>query len=161
MKIINSNADNLNAIFDIYNQARDFMIKNNNQNQWKELDKVKEKVIIDIKNHNHYSIYQKDTLVGVFSFIIGIDPTYNLIKGKWLNDLEYGTIHRIASGNNGHNILKETLNYCFKKINNIRIDTHPDNSKMLYLLNKYEFIKCGIIYLEDKSERIAYQTYLK
>ena len=42
-------------------------------------------------------------------------------------------------------------------IKNIRIDTHEDNRIMQHLLDKYGFAKCGCIYVEDGTPRIAYQ----
>jgi RimJ/RimL family protein N-acetyltransferase len=46
------------------------------------------------------------------------------------------------------------------QIPNIRIDTHRDNAIMQHLLEKNGFVKCGIIYVEDGSPRIAYQKRL-
>ncbi|HNZ83431.1 MAG TPA: GNAT family N-acetyltransferase, partial [Sedimentibacter sp.] len=47
--------------------------------------------------------------------------------------------------------------WCFEKCRNLKIDTHRDNIPMQNLLNKNGFIRCGIIYLENGDERIAYQ----
>ena len=39
-----------------------------------------------------------ETVVGTFSFIIGDEPTYQvLLNGRWHADRPYGTIHRLAS----------------------------------------------------------------
>ena len=39
----------------------------------------------------------------------------------------------------------------------ISIDTHKDNLIMQKFLSKNGFDRCGIIYVEDGTERIAYQ----
>jgi hypothetical protein len=44
---------------------------------------------------------------------------------------------------------------------NIRIDTHRDNVPMLSLLDKSGFERCGIIYLKNGDERIAFQKIKK
>lgn len=50
--------------------------------------------------------------------------------------------------------------WAFTQIDSIRIDTHRDNKPMQHLLNKNGFRYCGIIYLEDGDERLAYQRCL-
>lgn len=40
---------------------------------------------------------------------------------------------------------------------NIRVDTHKDNLVMQHILEKRGFRRCGIIYVKDGTERIAYQ----
>lgn len=42
-------------------------------------------------------------------------------------------------------------------IHSIKIDTHKDNKAMQRVLKKNNFTYCGIIYLEDNSERIAFE----
>jgi hypothetical protein len=43
------------------------------------------------------------------------------------------------------------------KIGNIRIDTHKDNTIMQHILESHHYIKCGTIYADDGTPRIAYQ----
>ena len=157
MKIRNTKLTDLTEVRKIYSYAREQMKLNNNPNQWKNTNPKEETIINDIKNNNSYVIEKDNKIVGVFSFIIGIDKTYQYIEGKWLNDLEYGTIHRIASNNLEKNIFNVCINFCKTKINNIRIDTHHDNKIMRHILKKNNFIECGIIYVEDGSKRIAFQ----
>ena len=40
---------------------------------------------------------------------------------------------------------------------NVRADTHKDNITMQNMLAKNGFVPCGIIHVENGSERIAYQ----
>lgn len=42
-------------------------------------------------------INEKNEILAVFAFIIGIDNTYLKIDGKWKDNSEYGTIHAVAS----------------------------------------------------------------
>jgi ribosomal protein S18 acetylase RimI-like enzyme len=90
------------------------------------------------------------------------DPTYGYIDGAWMNDEPYGVIHRIASDGERRGIFKNVLEFCKEKmavrnIKNLRIDTHADNKPMQHLVEKYDFNRCGIIYLGNGSPRIAYQ----
>lgn len=99
-----------------------------------------------------------ETIHGVFSFIIGKDPTYDYIEGgKWLNEGPYGTIHRMASDGTQRGMFKECLEYCKDKVENIRMDTHEINTHMRRLAEKNGFTECGVIYVADGTPRVAYQ----
>lgn len=100
-------------------------------------------------------------IAGVFAFQIGEEPTYQEIQGRWLNELPYGVIHRIASSGGQKGILAECLKFCNAFTRNLRIDTHEDNLIMRHLLKKNGFLECGIIHVEDGSPRIAFQRLRK
>ena len=161
MKIRKTTLKDLKTVLDVYAIARETMRKSGNPNQWQNNHPAKEIILEDIKNGNSYVIENNSKICGVFAFILGEDPTYQTIDGKWLNNQPYGTIHRIASNNQVKGVLNCCLNFCKTKIKNIKIDTHNDNLIMQHLLEKYGFSKCGIIYLEDGSPRIAYQKSFK
>ena len=55
--------------------------------------------------------------------------------------------------------VKRKVRYC-KVCGNLKIDTHRDNRIMQHLLDKNGFTYCGIIYLDDGTERLAYQKQL-
>ena len=46
---------------------------------------------------------------------------------------------------------------CETKISNLRVDTHHENKIKQHQIEKSGFEKCGIIYIEDGSPRIAYK----
>lgn len=155
--------NDLQRISDIYSHAREQMILSGNPNQWGNDKPSPETIKADIDNKQSYTITSNGQICGVFAFIIGPDPTYQIIEdGSWLNDEPYGTIHRIASSGQIKGILAEVLSFCecrirSIRIHNIRIDTHEDNQIMQHLLEKYSYTKCGHIYVEDGTQRIAYQ----
>lgn len=101
--------------------------------------------------------------VATFAFVPGPEPTYSIINGgEWIDDTqEYYVIHRIASLPEDHGIIKTIMDYCFGITNNIRIDTHRDNRIMQHLMQKEGFTYCGIIYLDNGDERLAYQKMRK
>lgn len=151
----------LNRIMEIYRIARDFMKQNGNETQWGSANPPLEVIENDILNRQLFVYVEGDIIHGVFAFIIGDDPTYAIIdNGAWLNSAPYGAIHRVASSGAVKGVFSKCLDYCKKLIDNIRIDTHENNTVMQHLLSKHGFIKCGTIYLRSGSPRIAYQ-YLK
>lgn len=88
----------LDAIMKIYETARKYMEETGNPSQWGKNHPPRELLEEDIKKEQLYVFTAEDGILhGVFAFIIGADPIYAYIEdGKWLNDKEYGTIHRIA-----------------------------------------------------------------
>lgn len=148
--------EDIEKILIIYDIARNFMRKNNNHSQWINNYPSRNLLIEDIEKEQLYVIYDDKDIHGVFSFIIGEDITYNYIEGKWLNNDVYGTIHRIASDGSRKNIMKDCLNFCKQQIDNLRIDTHKDNTLMQKLILNNDFEYCGIIYVSDGSPRLAY-----
>ena len=136
------------------------MKETGNPNQWFDYYPQDEIILNDIENRLNYVFEEDNQIVGVMAFIIGKDPTYDYIeKGEWLNGEEYGTIHRIASIGNG--VFDEALKYVSKIVDNIRIDTHPDNIVMQHCILKNDFVYCGNIYCHDGTLRYAYQKIVK
>lgn len=144
---------------DIYSTAREFMHHTGNKNQWVNGYPSQKLIEGDIDaGHSFVLENSRGKIVGVFSFIIGEDPTYTKIyDGEWLNAYKYGTIHRIASSGIEKGVCEACFNWAFTQISNIRVDTHRDNKVMQKILAKLNFKYCGIIYLLDGAERLAYQ----
>lgn len=164
MYIRKTTPDDLQQVLSIYAYAREQMRLSGNASQWGD-DKPSAALIRDdILNENNYVIITANTeeIAGVFTFIIGNDPTYAYIEnGSWLNDEVYGTIHRIASSGKQKGVFRRCLAFCEAKVPNVRIDTHECNRVMQHLLESCGYQKCGRIYVEDGSPRIAYQKQIQ
>ena len=160
MEIRHTVMADLPAVMDIYAYAREQMKANGNPHQWGSTNPPEATIAKDIQNKNSYVLEQNGVLCGVFTFIIGEDPTYQTIEGQWKRDGVYGTIHRIAGGKGARGIFRYCLQFCESKISNIRIDTHRDNRIMQHLVEKHGFTRCGIIHIADGSPRIAYQKVI-
>lgn len=154
--------DDLEIIMAIYAYARKFMSLSGNSRQWGNNRPSLETIKEDINRKQTYVIVEQDRICGVFVFIVGTEPTYQVIEnGEWLNNEPYGTVHRIAGNGSVKGILATALSFCENQINNIRIDTHDDNKIMQHLLDKYGYKKCGYIYVDDGTRRIAYQKIVR
>jgi hypothetical protein len=107
---------------------------------------------------SHVMLDEKGRIVGTFALLPSPEVTYNKIyNGRWLDDEPYFVIHRIASTPESHGILDTLLDYCESQVDNIRIDTHEANIIMRKGLEKHGYQYCGIIYLLDGNERLAFQ----
>lgn len=159
MKIRLAHQEDIETIMNIYAYARSVMKQTNNPTQWKDSYPSKALIEEDIRNQYSYvGIDNEGEVHCVFAFIRGIDPTYEYIEGgHWLNNEPYGTIHRIASDGKIKGVFNYCMEFCRQEMDNLRIDTHADNTIMQRQIEKNGFIKCGIIYVEDKSPRLAYQ----
>jgi RimJ/RimL family protein N-acetyltransferase len=153
--------DDLDRVMEIYDDARSYMRVNGNPNQWGDGYPSIELIKKDISEEKSYVCVDKNQILGVFYYSIGLDSTYlNIYEGTWLSENSYSVVHRIASRSHKKGVASFCLNWCLNNWPNIRIDTHKDNIIMQKFLIKNGFIRCGIIYLEDGSERIAYQKVL-
>lgn len=161
MIIRKTNPSDLYEAAEIYDKAREFMKNSGNHCQWANGHPNSEDIIADIAAGDGYVCEDGGEVVGVFFFRIGDDPTYaRIYEGEWQNDKPYAVIHRIAVKHHGRGIADFIYSECFKLHPNLRIDTHRDNLPMQRSLEKNGFKYCGIIYIQDGTERLAFQKGL-
>ena len=156
MTVRNATIEDLPIILKIYDRARSYMRETGNPNQWGSHNPKKFVLEKDIMSGNLYVLEDEHEIQGVFAFIIGDDPTYQVIEGTWHDDKTYGTIHRIAASGKKRGVFTACIEFCERKIDHLRIDTHQDNRIMQHLVTKHGFRYCGIIHLADGSPRLAY-----
>ncbi len=150
----------LAEIMAIYADARLYMRASGNREQWSGGYPSEEIVRDDMKKESLFVCEEDGELLGVFYFAKENDPTYaKIYDGAWLNDEPYAVIHRIAVSKNSHGkgVAAFIFQSCFEQYSNLKIDTHRDNIPMQKALFKNGFIRCGIIYLANGDERIAFQ----
>lgn len=160
MNIRPAHIEELSLLMQLFEEAKLIMRQNGNFKQWTKGYPAEEVILHDIqKGYCHVCLDEENQLIGTFSFILGKDPTYTKIyEGAWLDDSQpYGTIHRLASTPNSHGIAHACLKWCEQRIPNLRADTHRDNHILQHILQKHGFQYCGIIYLLNGDERLAYQ----
>lgn len=157
MQIRKATIADLSEVQLVYACAREYMRAHGNPTQWGWAYPKEETVISDIKSGNLYVCTESDEIHGVFAFIEGDDPTYAVIEGKWTTDEPYNVMHRMASDGKIRGIGRAALDFCKSHGKNVRADTHKDNITMQNLLSKNGFVPCGIIRVENGTERIAYQ----
>nr|MBE6545593.1 GNAT family N-acetyltransferase [Oscillospiraceae bacterium] len=146
----------------IYDNAREFMRKNGNPDQWQGEYPGGYDVEIGIENGTSYVCDDGGEIVATFYFEMNADdPSYRRIyEGSWLSDAPYAVIHRIAVKYHGRGIADFCFNECFKLFPNVRIDTHERNIPMQKCLTRNGFEYCGVIYIEGlgtEGKRRAYQ----
>lgn len=161
MKIELAKKTDLDKLLEIYREAREFMKNSGNKTQWGDNKPSKETLERDIENKNLYKVVDFDEIVGAFALIYGEDKTYLEIDGKWLNDEPYATLHRVVSSGKARGIMSEIIKFSEEKYENLRIDTHKNNHKMLDKIRENGFTYCGVIKIDDGSPREAFQKISK
>ena len=161
-EIRKSGKTDLGRIMEIYSHARDFMAMTGNPDQWGPTNWPPVELIeSDIENGNSYVCIYGNRIVGTFYYNFGkdVEPTYLHIEdGAWLGDCAYGVVHRIASDGSVKGVGTFCLLWALAESGHLRIDTHPDNSTMLALLEKCGFRHCGTIFVEeDDYPRLAFE----
>ncbi len=158
MKIRKTTLNDLERVMEIYDLARDFMVRTGNPNQWKTHKPQKELIVKDIEKEQSFVCIKDEKIIGVLAFIYGEDPTYRVIyDGQWLNDEPYAVVHRIASSGEAKGTGTFMMKWAESQFPHIRIDTHRDNRVMQNMLKKLGYTYCGIIHLEDGDERLAFE----
>ena len=148
----------LAEIFALYEGARARMAQAGNASQWGSTYPPAALVEEDVAKGRLYVLERKGLLCGVFMFAIGEDPAYRRIEeGAWLEEGPYGVIHRVAGKAGEKGVFDECLRFCRSRIAHLRIDTHRDNRVMQHVLEKNGFRRCGTVYAEDGTPRIAYE----
>ena len=153
--------EELEEILVIYEKARAFMRKTGNMNQWSGGFPPRELLEQDIGQGRLHVCVRNGRLCGSFYLMGDPDPTYAVIEqGAWRSDEPYGTMHRVASDGTEHGVFAEMSAFAKERYAHLRIDTHADNKVMQHTVEKYGFIYCGIIHLENGDPRMAYE-YIK
>lgn len=164
MVIRKAKYNDLDIIKSIYEDARAFMRQSGNMKQWTGGYPAESDIISDIENGILYVAADNGHIACVFCCMDTPEPTYDKIyEGKWKNDGPYRAVHRIAVSKDSHG--KGVAGLCFdfalSFCGSVRIDTHRDNIPMQKTLLKNGFEYCGIIYLQNGEERLAYQKTVK
>ena len=149
----------ITAIMQVMEAAKGIMRQSGNMHQWGKGYPSESVILTDMEKHGGFVIEDDGEIVGYFAFLPSPDPTYyNIYNGQWLDDTRpYHVVHRIASVPHVHGIFSYIMDFCKAHDTNLRVDTHRDNNIMRHNLLKHGFTYCGIIYLANGDERLAYQ----
>ena len=170
MKIRKTTASDIDAIMPIFEEARG-TIATLGIDQWQNGYPSRAVIALDVSLGQSYCVEGEDGIFATMAILVDGEPTYDEIyKGRWLSGNEnenYLAIHRVAvsvscrgSGASGKMIDFAACMARDMGREALRIDTHTGNVVMRRMLEKNGFCYCGIIYLENGDERVAYEKVL-
>ena len=152
------------AVLPVFEAAKAIMRADGNYDQWGAPGFPGDALLLrDIARGGGYVISSEaeggveKSIVAYFALLPSPEPTYSHIDGAWLTDEPYGVIHRIASYPEVHGVFSAIIDFAAARYPHLRIDTHRDNRIMQHLIDAAGFTYCGIIWLEDGTERLAYE----
>lgn len=154
----------IDTVLCIIGHAQDYL-KKQGIDQWQNGYPCRETIEEDVQKGYGYVLLKDNIIVGTVAVTFDGENTYNSIyEGEWISDREYATIHRVAVDDQykGSGLASRIIGYIeqmcrSREISSIRVDTHRKNRSMQRMLVKNGFMYCGIIYLEDHSERMAFE----
>lgn len=141
--------------------------KNDGSNQWQDGYPNSETITNDIKKKVGFVGVKNHEIIAYVAIDSAIEPAYEEIEGKWLSDLPYVVIHRVAVSENqlGQGIATKIFYEVEKialdqNIKSLKVDTNYDNVGMLKILEKINYTYCGEVYFRG-SPRRAFEKLLK
>ena len=160
--------NDIKNVMEIISEAQEYF-KRNGIDQWQNGYPNEESIKNDIESGESYVLLKNDKIIATAYLSFSGESDYDIIyEGKWISQGDYAVVHRVAVSSNikGHGIAGELFKYIEKiclenNIKHIKIDTHRQNKSMQRFLSKNGFEYCGVIYLEDNSERIAFEKVLR
>lgn len=156
-------------IMRIIGQAREYM-KAQKIDQWQDGYPNEAVFMEDIEKGYSYVMEEDGRVIGTIAILFDGEPTYEKIyEGAWKTENQpYAAIHRVAvdAECKGKGIagvmIGEAEKMCRERnVCSMKNDTHRDNRSMQRMLEKKGFEYCGIIYLENGEERIAFEKQIK
>ena len=169
MNFRKTKSEDIKEIMVMIDQAKVYM-KENGIDQWQNGYPNAVSIQNDINHGYSYVMEENGKVIGTMAVIFDGEPTYDKIyDGAWKTTEEpYAAIHRVAvdAGCKGKGIagamIDEVVKICREQgVRSIKNDTHRDNKSMQRMQAKNGFEYCGVIYLEDGAERIAFEKVLK
>ena len=170
MEIRRTKKEDIDAIMPIFDEAR-VTIAALGIDQWQNGYPSKAVIENDVEKLQSCCVEIDGEIVGTFALIDDGEPTYDeIFEGKWLTGdgkEHYFAIHRVAISvkSRGSGISAKIIDFCAEKARengkkSLRIDTHRGNIVMRKMLEKNGFAYCGVIYLSDGDERVAYEKLI-
>lgn len=167
MKFRKSVRGDIPGIMKLICQAQSYM-REQKIDQWQNGYPGEEVFEKDITRGVSYVMEEEGKIIGTIAVIFDGEPTYDRIyEGAWKSSQPYAAIHRVAvdAERKGQGIagrmIQEAEKLCHERgVRSMKNDTHRDNHSMQRMLAKNGFSYCGVIYLEDGDERIAFEKLI-
>ncbi|WP_165044426.1 GNAT family N-acetyltransferase [Adlercreutzia sp. ZJ138] len=143
--------------------------------QWSGGNPKRELIELDLRlRRSHVAIDEESGRIMATAVIdFSGEPDYDAIEGAWLTSSsssapQYAVVHRFAVVHafSRQGVAKAMLNYAEGLAReqgcvSVRVDTHPGNVRMLGLLERCGYHRCGIVYMSHiegaTPERVAFE----
>ena len=151
----------IKSVMAMYDHSRALMRAAGNSVQWVGYPTLAQ-LHEDMRRNASFVVINADGApAGTFALVPGEEPTYNVIvHGRWIDTVTpYATMHRLAKRPETRGIAEAAFNYAKQQYPHLRIDTHESNRALRHLADQEEFVECGIVFMGDGTERLAYEWW--
>lgn len=166
MNFRKATTDDLGAIWQIILYAKSVR-KAEGSTQWQDGYPNEHTLQNDIAQGWGYVFTLNNIVISYVAIILGVEPAYEAIEGRWLGDAPYIVVHRmaVAAQHKGKKmgqlmIQKAEAIALGYQAKSVRIDTNYDNQPMLNILQKQGYTYCGEVYFRG-SLRKAFEKILQ
>jgi N-acetylglutamate synthase-like GNAT family acetyltransferase len=153
-------------IWQIILQAKE-QLRLRNSRQWQDGYPAVESITGDIGKGYGYVMQKENGVIAYGAVIFDGEPAYENIQGKWLDDLPYVVVHRLAVADEMKNrgiaslFMQKVEELCLQKgVPSFRVDTNFDNHFMHKMLKTMDFTYCGEIFY-DQNKRQAFEKIIR
>jgi hypothetical protein len=160
-----SEQTDIERIWQIVLQAKE-QLRRMNSRQWQDGYPAIENIENDIAGGYGYVLCGDKGIIAYGAVSFDGEPACNNIRGKWLSNLPYVVVHRLAVADEVKNrgmatlFMQKVQELCKQKdIHSFRVDTNFDNLYMQKILFALDFTYCGEIFY-DLNQRRAYEKIL-
>ena len=151
-----AHAADLPRMMEIIAQAQAYMAACG-VNQWQDGYPDEARIAEDIRRQNARVYVEGQDVVAMAVLVTDGEPTYaRIYQGEWKTQEPYACIHRLAvcAERRGKGVADAMLSACEAQALAQGLDA-------VRLLLRNGYVRCGIIYLESGSERIALEKCLR
>ena len=169
MNFRKTKTEEIPQVMKMIDQAKVYM-KSQGIDQWQNGYPNAEEIGKDIEKGYSYVMEDEGKIIGTMAVLFANDPNYEKIyEGAWKTAEEpYVAIHRVAvdedcKGKGIAGAMMEAVEALCRErgVRSFKNDTHRDNKSMQRFQAKAGFEYCGIIYLADGAERIAFEKLIE
>ena len=169
MNFRKTKTEEIPQVMKMIDQAKVYM-KSQGIDQWQNGYPNAEEIGKDIEKGYSYVMEDEGKIIGTMAVLFANDPNYaKIYEGAWKTTEEpYVAIHRVTvdedcKGKGIAGAMMEAVEALCRErgVRSIKNDTHRDNKSMQRFQAKAGFEYCGIIYLADGAERIAFEKIIE
>ena len=169
MEIRRARREDLDEVMDIIGEAQAYF-KDQAIPQWQNNYPNRESILKDMELESYYIMEEDGRILAGMAALEGREITYGeIFQGQWLTEGDsYMTFHRVAVAQDqkGRGLAGQLLAFGedlarTRGLKSLRIDTHRSNQSMRRLVEKNGFNYCGLVYMLDGGERLAFEKLLE
>ena len=147
------------------------LLRDQGNGQWQDGYPNRDNFINDINNKRLFVVLEEghpENVIGCCALTYREEDYHHLYEGRWLTDLPYMVMHRVAlkkeyrNKGYGKKLFEVFLEQAkIEGFRSLRIDTHEGNAIMRHLIESYGFQYCGKAILTPNKDRFMYERVLQ